>query len=1342
MPCDPDEELIVDEISATIRGLAHKYGSCNAGDRGQLTVVGTKLLELNQDLITIWTEVQEAQDVISSRAKRRMARSPSRIMCEEGSRYVRSSSTVVEDNGWPNDVIDPNSDAKIAWDCFVSSCVVYLTMSMPFALGFNAEASWYRARGRYIVDWLVDGVFLIDMLLCFRVAYTSNDGTVVKDKKRLFLHYLFSIGFPIDFVSVTSRFSSYLGGGSSSFLMNARLLRVVRLTKLFKLTHVLKLKRRHHGRESGTRGITKASSSQKPTGERVRAEAARRSTQEVIQFSMQDIKLQYLKNVRNGSGELPLTSEDKRRGFAAWMSAKYFAGHPALASAVWMLAILFVIAHLVACVWHGLVVLNEQDSNKERHWVKTNQLTEVSTSRVYLISLYWAFTTMTTVGYGDITVVTNNEKAFAIVVMIIGGICFGYIVGNVTSMLENLDMVGALHEQKLDAVKEYLYDRQYPGVMAVKIKEHFRYMYGRLGVFSDANEIYDELPFSLQIELSYELNWELIQQTPILSHPYATGPFVANMCRKLIPCAANAGEFLFFEGEIATHIFILRTGVVKLLATCDNVGTDNSTGSSPTKSGPDGFTCGTSGAGDVVGTEAALLTFVHAFSAFTQTKAQLYTVSKDDFIFELGCHAPMVRDWLTENCVKLIEAVVEGRLNHSQTLSSSAPGDSSSHLVKTTTIDQEKRQNDARKSESCPEITDASSDVLQSRVVSEGTSSIEGTRREALNEIYDNPNLHKKDSTCKLVSFRRLARYVRHFKFFKCLRQGRTIRIRPIEQNDCRLQQDGCTQSKSPPTITPSELYIKYGLFHPESQHKLAWDVFVSILIVYSIVSATYIFAFGLPAQRLCGLKALDNGWLAFFVFIDICFLIDMIATCNTAIVIDDVDNQFRHDAISAAPDDAFRAYFETSRRLIFINYLQSWWLGIDLLSSVPLDKFLGCFKFSNGGTMVFALLKLLRALRLIRLVKIRQKFKLADLCESLEDYAGINPALFKLIKPLAVMSMVAHAFTCLFFYVGRRNDKSWLDTTSLRENRTMRHEDRPTQYIQAIYWAFATMTTVGYGDVYPVFTNPSGLAVGIISQVLGTMIFAYVIGILVALVTNLEPSSRLFRAEKTYLAHYLSQLNNIKDALVHQLSSAQSHALAVRGVFNEAWILDQLPPYIRSNCLLYVFRDSLPYMPFFGHIETRHMGSVAILLPLLRPVNYLYGQVINSPSISAREVQFIIKGVVVVSRSSRMSRNGNESSCNGESHSNTASTKDLNNPETYGSQSYFGEATVLIPHDKAFKLRCRVICDAPYCHTFVMSKHDIESMRENYEPLLLSIEAEFYDEDLISRWIKFIADD
>lgn len=74
----------------------------------------------------------------------------------------------------------------------------------------------------------------------------------------------------------------------------------------------------------------------------------------------------------------------------------------------------------------------------------------------YVISLYWATATTTTVGYGDIRAHTHLERGYATIIMIFGVMAYGYLIASVAASLVNADSARALHQSKLNTVKSYL----------------------------------------------------------------------------------------------------------------------------------------------------------------------------------------------------------------------------------------------------------------------------------------------------------------------------------------------------------------------------------------------------------------------------------------------------------------------------------------------------------------------------------------------------------------------------------------------------------------------------------------------------------------------------------------------------------------------------------------------------------------------------------------------------------------------------------------------------------------------------------------------------------------------
>ena len=53
--------------------------------------------------------------------------------------------------------------------------------------------------------------------------------------------------------------------------------------------------------------------------------------------------------------------------------------------------------------------------------------------------MYWALQTLTTVGFGDTTIITPSERMFAIAWMVIGVALYSYAIGLLTNVIERMD---------------------------------------------------------------------------------------------------------------------------------------------------------------------------------------------------------------------------------------------------------------------------------------------------------------------------------------------------------------------------------------------------------------------------------------------------------------------------------------------------------------------------------------------------------------------------------------------------------------------------------------------------------------------------------------------------------------------------------------------------------------------------------------------------------------------------------------------------------------------------------------------------------------------------------------
>merc|ERR1719181_841784 len=96
------------------------------------------------------------------------------------------------------------------------------------------------------------------------------------------------------------------------------------------------------------------------------------------------------------------------------------------------------------------------------------------TSR-YVASIYWAFTTMTTVGYGDILPTTDTERLFATFIMFVGATVFGYIVGVVREVASNSNGAAARERLITGTTNHFLIEQKIETGLRTAVKKHLGY---------------------------------------------------------------------------------------------------------------------------------------------------------------------------------------------------------------------------------------------------------------------------------------------------------------------------------------------------------------------------------------------------------------------------------------------------------------------------------------------------------------------------------------------------------------------------------------------------------------------------------------------------------------------------------------------------------------------------------------------------------------------------------------------------------------------------------------------------------------------------------------------------
>jgi len=182
----------------------------------------------------------------------------------------------------------------------------------------------------------------------------------------------------------------------------------------------------------------------------------------------------------------------------------------------------------------------------------------------YIRALYWCMTTIATIGYGDY--VPNHDSnvqiIYTMIVQIIGVGMFGYIVGNVATLIVNIDAARADFHARMEEVRNYMRIKQIPARIQDRVKNYYHYLWETQQGVSNVDFMLT-LPHTLRQDIALYLNREILEKVSIFHG--ADEIFIHEVIEKLEHMIFLPGDFVIRQGEFGDCMYFLSTGSVEVL---------------------------------------------------------------------------------------------------------------------------------------------------------------------------------------------------------------------------------------------------------------------------------------------------------------------------------------------------------------------------------------------------------------------------------------------------------------------------------------------------------------------------------------------------------------------------------------------------------------------------------------------------------------------------------------------------------------------------------------------------------------------------------------------------------
>uniref|UniRef100_A0A4X2KNX4 Cyclic nucleotide gated channel subunit alpha 3 n=1 Tax=Vombatus ursinus TaxID=29139 RepID=A0A4X2KNX4_VOMUR len=222
---------------------------------------------------------------------------------------------------------------------------------------------------------------------------------------------------------------------------------------------------------------------------------------------------------------------------------------------------ILIIIHWNACIYFAVSKLIGFGTDS---WVYPNiSIPEYGRlSRKYIYCLYWSTLTLTTIGETP-PPVKDEEYLFVVIDFLVGVLIFATIVGNVGSMISNMNASRAEFQAKIDSIKQYMQFRKVTKDLETRIIRWFDYLWTNKKTV-DEKEVLKSLPDKLKAEIAINVHLDTLKKVRIFQDCEAG--LLVELVLKLRPAVFSPGDYICKKGDIGREMYIIKEGKLAVVA--------------------------------------------------------------------------------------------------------------------------------------------------------------------------------------------------------------------------------------------------------------------------------------------------------------------------------------------------------------------------------------------------------------------------------------------------------------------------------------------------------------------------------------------------------------------------------------------------------------------------------------------------------------------------------------------------------------------------------------------------------------------------------------------------------
>ncbi|XP_019636298.1 PREDICTED: potassium voltage-gated channel subfamily H member 8-like [Branchiostoma belcheri] len=406
---------------------------------------------------------------------------------------------------------------KSGWDFIILLATFYVAVVVPYNVAFALPCEKGRGpnftKPSFVSDVIVEMLFIVDIILNFRTTYVTSSGQVVYDARSIALNYA-KTWFFVDLMAAVPFDLLYA--------VNVEITSFVHLMKTVRLLRLARL------------------------------------MQKLDRWS------QY--------SALVLTLLMSFFGLLAhWLACIWYViGREELKTHRWELGWLFELSRRIDqpyALGAGCgAAANSSIFNSTSNFTEGTDLLRPSEggpdiTSAYLTALYFTLSSLTSVGFGNVSANTNAEKIFSVCTMMIGALMHAAVFGNVTAIIQRLYSRRSEYHTKTKDLKEFTKLHNIPKALKTRMLEYFQAHWSENHGIDKADMMKD-FPDELRADIAMVMHKEILS-LPLFEN--ASQGCLRSLSLHIKTTFCAPGEYLVRHGDAMTTMYFVCNGSLEIL---------------------------------------------------------------------------------------------------------------------------------------------------------------------------------------------------------------------------------------------------------------------------------------------------------------------------------------------------------------------------------------------------------------------------------------------------------------------------------------------------------------------------------------------------------------------------------------------------------------------------------------------------------------------------------------------------------------------------------------------------------------------------------------------------------